>query len=45
LALPFPDKPAKMHWQTYYRIREKGEHYEARAFARLAASLVGLKRR
>ena len=45
LLVPFPDKPAKMHWRTYYRIRARGTHYEARAFARLAASLERLKRR
>ena len=34
LALPFPAKPPRMHWQTYYAIREKGERFEARAVAR-----------
>jgi hypothetical protein len=36
LGLPFPAKPPKMHWRTYYRIRQKGEHFEARATAGLA---------
>ncbi len=39
LILPFPAKPAKMHWRTYYRIREKGERYTTRAIAMMAASL------
>lgn len=37
LTLPFPPKPERMHWRTYYRIRAKGEHYEARAIACLAS--------
>ena len=37
LLVPFPPKPPKMHWRTYFRIRERGERYEARAMARLAA--------
>jgi hypothetical protein len=45
LLVPFPNKPARMHWRTYYRIRAKGERYEARVFARLAAWLEGRKRR
>ncbi len=36
LLVPFPAKPPRMRWQTYDRIREKGERYEARAAARLA---------
>lgn len=39
LALPFPPKPPKMHWQTYFAICEKGKRYEARAKARLRAWL------
>ena len=36
LTLPFPAKPPRMHWRTYDWIRAKGEHYEARAVARMA---------
>lgn len=39
LTLPFPPKPERMHWRTYYQIRAKGEHYEARAIACLASWL------
>ena len=35
LFVPFPAKPPKMHWRTYYRIRDKGERFEARAISRL----------
>jgi hypothetical protein len=45
LSLPFPAKPAPMHWRTYYRIRARGERYEARYLAGLAASMERLKRR
>lgn len=38
---PFPAKPPKMHWRTYVRIREKCEHFETLAVARLAASVDG----
>lgn len=41
LTLPFPAKPPRMHWRTYYRIREKGEHYEFRAWERLAKTSAG----
>ena len=44
LFVAFPAKPPKMHWLTYYAIREKGERFEARASARLGARLQGLKR-
>ena len=44
LLVPFPAKPPKMHWRTYLRIRERGERFEARAMARLAAWAKGLKR-
>ena len=44
LLVPFPAKPPKMHWRTYFRIRERGERFEARAMARLAAWTKGLKR-
>jgi hypothetical protein len=37
LCVPFPPKPDGMPWRTYYRLREKGEQYEQRAFAGLAA--------
>jgi hypothetical protein len=37
LFVPFPAKPPTMHWRTYDRLREKGERFEARAMARLAA--------
>lgn len=45
LVLPFPHKPERMHWRTYYRIRVKGEHHEARAIACLSAWLERLKGR
>ena len=45
LTLPFPAKPQRMHWRTYYRIREKAKRYEARYIAQLAAGLEGWKRR
>ena len=45
LSLPFPAKPLKMNWRTYDRIREKGERYEARAFARLSDWFEGRRRR
>jgi hypothetical protein len=41
LAIPFPAKPPKMHWQTYYRIRAKAERFEARYMTGLAAWLEG----
>jgi hypothetical protein len=37
LFVPFPAKPPTMLWRTYDRIREKGERFEARAMARIAA--------
>jgi len=37
LAVPFPLKPKGMPWRTYYRLRAKGERYERRALANLAA--------
>ena len=43
LTVPFPAKPPKMHWATYYRIRARGQLYEARAMARLAAWVDGLR--
>lgn len=45
LALPYPMKPPKMQWKTYYRIRARGERYEACYMAGLAAWLEGLGRR
>ena len=45
LLVPFPNKPARMHWRTYYYIRAKGERYEARAMMHLAVWLEGRKRR
>jgi hypothetical protein len=45
LILPFPTKPPKMHWRTYYGIRQKGERFEARAFAGLRARLEESRRR
>ena len=45
LTLPYPDKPSRMHWRTYDRIREKGERFEARAMEALAAWVeVGRRR-
>ena len=41
---PFTPKPLRMHWRTYDRIREKGERYEARAAAGLAAWVEGRRR-
>jgi len=43
LTIPFPDKPEKMRWSAYYRMRAKGERYEARAMANLAFWLERLK--
>ena len=45
LALVFPPKPPRMRWRTYYRVREKGERYEARYYATLAAWVEGLRQR
>ncbi|MES2461460.1 MAG: hypothetical protein V4671_12830 [Armatimonadota bacterium] len=28
IAVPFPDKPKGMHWDTYYRLRWKGIQLE-----------------
>lgn len=39
LTLPFPARPEGMPWRTYYRLRAKGERYERRALANLAAWL------
>jgi hypothetical protein len=44
LLVPFPAKPPKMHWRTYFRIRARGERFEARAMARLTAWVRGFKR-
>lgn len=44
LCVPFPLKPEGMPWRTYYRLRAKGENYEMRAFAGLAAWVERLKR-
>ncbi len=29
---PFPDKPKKMHWKTYWRLRGRAEHAEAQSW-------------
>lgn len=29
---PFPQKPARMHWVTYWQLRESAEHAEIQAF-------------
>jgi len=37
LTEPFPEKPDGVRWSAYYRMRAKGERYEARALAGLAS--------
>lgn len=44
LCVPFPPKPEGMPWRTYYRLRAKGERYEQRALAGLAAWIEHFKR-
>ena len=39
LTVPFPTKPPKMLWRVYYRLRDKGERFEAKAWARVGSSL------
>lgn len=33
IAFEFPDKPPRMRWRTYERLRSRSEHYEAIALA------------
>ena len=40
LVSPFPDKPARMHWSTYRRLRERGQRAEAQVWER-AQRLTG----
>ncbi|WP_425418446.1 hypothetical protein [Oricola indica] len=46
LEEPYPEKPKGMHWQTYNKLRERGERLEAQWDAGLAymmARLVGME--
>jgi hypothetical protein len=45
LAAPFPDKPKGMHWTTYERRRARGQAYEQRGLAGMAAAVERLRRR
>ena len=40
---PFPQKPRRMHWRTYERLREQAHAADADADGLLAESMPGLK--
>jgi len=43
LADPFPWKPKYMHWQTYFRLREKAESAELTSLQLFLGSLERLE--